>query len=273
MQQMQPAGLNFGSIQAYSQVRLSIFICVFIYISLAVLVLHSPVCQNLKPSTLLPITFSLQGDETAGESQQSFIPHESATRDESVSDDEKHELSDSESEGEETDEEERERRGEILQKVREEAEAKKQAEAEAKRKLTKKEQQALKAKELHDIDALMNEFGVANEEEKPAPLPVLVSSPKDEEVAESSAGGKKKKKKKKGKSTTVQQVDAPDESVNAGSVDVGNVMKSKMKKKGKTAAEKAAATAAKEEKAAKEAKAAKKKKKKKDKYTHGAPTR
>jgi len=153
MQQMQPAGLNFGSIQAYSQ-----------------------------------------GGETAGESQQTFIPQESATRDESVSDDEKHELSDSESEGEETDEEERERRGEILQKVREEAEAKKQAEAEAKRKLTKKEQQALKAKELHDIDALMNEFGVANEEEKPAPLPVLVSSPKMRKLQKPVLGGRKKRK-------------------------------------------------------------------------------
>jgi len=59
--------------------------------------------------------------------------------------------------------------------------------------LSKKERQALKAKELDDLDSLLNEFGVeeapqiANEEDK---------AEEDSAAAEAAASSKKKKKKK-----------------------------------------------------------------------------
>lgn len=142
--------------------------------------------------------------------------------------------------------------------------------------LTKQEKLDLKAKELDDLDSLLNEMGIAapeKVEEEPSP-PIITTEAKIGVEKSGTAKRKKKKKKGKAKAGAGEAVNAPE--VNGQKVvDVAAVMKAKAKPKEKSAAEIAAATAAKEAKAKKEKadKLKKKKRKKKDKYAHGAPSR
>lgn len=86
------------------------------------------------------------------------------------------ESSESESEAEEEEKEdlqERKRREEALRLAKEEEERKKK---EAKRPLSKKEKQALKAKELDDLDSLLDDFGVNTNEVKEPPKKRIFTS-------------------------------------------------------------------------------------------------
>jgi len=187
-----------------------------------------------------------------------------------------------EEEEEEETEEERKAREEALRKAKEEKrlrEEERKAEEEKKKKpLTKKEKQALKAKEMDEIDDLLNQFGVSAEGD------TATSKPEEKEkeetgVQEGTSKSKKKRKNRKKKNgatndddkaeaTSTEEASGVSEAVN-----VAAVLKAKAKVTKKSAAEIASSTAAKEAKAKKQAAADKKKKKKKDKYAHGAPSR
>lgn len=176
------------------------------------------------------------------------------------SDEESSMQSESSSDDDVDDEEEKKREA-----MKKEVETKKKV---TKKPLSKKEKQALKAKELDDLDDLLNEFGVDTKDEIVTPNEVVAES--EPNVATTTSTSKKKKKRNKKKNTTAASVEPTSENVKT--VDVAAVVKAKAKPKEKSAAEKAAATAAKEAKE-KAKNANKKKKKKKDKYAHGAPSR
>jgi hypothetical protein len=211
--------------------------------------------------------------------------------DASTEDDELDDTSDDDDDDDENNTEDDSLRQESLRKAREALQLKKEeagTHAEIARKpLSKKEKQALKAKELDDLDLLLNEFGVA-------------TGTNDALQDENNASLSKKKKKKSNKDSTVtddktdssmlvhddtiiktEPVDGPSTTtLDVAVLDVASLIRAKGNKKikEKTAADIASATAAKEAKAKKEAAAAleakKQKKKNKDKYAFGgAPSR
>jgi len=143
------------------------------------------------------------------------------------------------------------------------------------RALSKKEKEALKAKEMDDLDNLLNEFGIEPTQE-PNKTPIEETSthvpPDDSEETLNKSSRKRRKSKKKKNVNSEQQDTQPSEI----KTDVATILRSKSIKKEKSPAEIAAATAAKEAKAKKqkaEAANKKKKKKKKDKFAYGAPSR
>eukprot|EP00816_Leptocylindrus_hargravesii_P013393 CAMPEP_0196816790 /NCGR_PEP_ID=MMETSP1362-20130617/57095_1 /TAXON_ID=163516 /ORGANISM="Leptocylindrus danicus, Strain CCMP1856" /LENGTH=235 /DNA_ID=CAMNT_0042194251 /DNA_START=222 /DNA_END=929 /DNA_ORIENTATION=- len=145
------------------------------------------------------------------------------------------------------------------------AEAVEAPKSEPKKPLTKKEKQALKAKELDDLDALLNEFGVS--ESTPAATTKVDGDTAQEPEGIATTEKKKKKRNKKKKngngSGTVESSIDQGASTDATVADVVAVLRAKNKPKQKSAAEIAAATAAKEAKKKSEIEAKKKKKKKK----------
>jgi len=209
------------------------------------------------------------------------------------SSDEDSSLADDDDSDVDNNEDENKKNDDLAKKKKEEEEAEKKS---AQKPLTKKERQALKAKELGDLDHLLNEFGVASTasttENNDTKNDKTIATNHDQngkvdENATATTTTKKKKKRNKKKnnseasnSNTPAAANTTTGSSNTGAssnpittkVDVAAVLKAKAKPKGKSAAEKAAATAAKEAKE-KAKNTAKKKKKKRDKYAHGAPSR
>ena len=126
--------------------------------------------------------------------------------------------------------------------------------------LSKKEKQALKAKELDDLDALLNEFGVLNSTDD-------AEEKKEEDALASGVATSKRRKKKNRKiSSTLntKSVDNLDTTIKL--ADVSIVMKAKSSKATKTKDLSAAAIAAKEIQKQKEINSKNKKKKKKPAY-------
>jgi hypothetical protein len=203
-------------------------------------------------------------------------------------------------------------RQEELRKAREAAaELKKQKETDSvKKPLSKKEKQAMKAKELDDLDQLLNEFGLVEHVEDSHTLDATPQNQTDgHETTEQSGTATTKKKKKKNKDVGSAAAEAPTDSNStqtelnlnevgtatanveeypsdntpavgiedpfASTIDVASLLKAKASKKvKKTSADIAAATAAKEALAKKELAAKNQRKKSKDKYAFGgAPTR
>lgn len=123
---------------------------------------------------------------------------------------------------------------------------------------------------MDDLESLLNEFGVAPDQDVTADD---VKSETEADVVPDVQSSKKKKKRKKKKAANSSSSETTEQAGNDGAgkpVDIATVLKSKAKpsKKSNTAA----ASAAKEAKA-KSATSKKDKKKKKDKYAHGAPSR
>mmetsp|Transcript_20957 Transcript_20957/g.31045 ORF Transcript_20957/g.31045 Transcript_20957/m.31045 type:complete len:238 (-) Transcript_20957:121-834(-) len=152
------------------------------------------------------------------------------------------------------------------------AERERQRRLEEARKIAKQKEEEMRSSQkiniddqLHDLDDILNEFGIEAEEEKESKNENENGENAKEADEPTTAGGsKRRRRKKKSKAATGDEPSAPEATV--GEVDVAAVLKAKTKKKGKTPAEIAAATAAKEVKAKKEAEGKKKKKNKKDTF-------
>jgi len=142
-----------------------------------------------------------------------------------------------ESEEDVNDYEETEEAKEALRRAREEKKLKEEEQQkEAAKPLTKKEKQALKSKEMDDLESLLNEFGVAPDEEVVAGADDAKPDAEGDAAADDKSSKKKKKRKKKKTATSSSAAAAAETTEEAAKEDTGKTVDiaSVLKKKGKT---------------------------------------